>query len=317
MSEKPEISIIVTTYNRANTIERCLDSILNQEFPNYEILLIDDGSTDNTQEIIRKYEDSRLVKIKHPINRGVTAAKNTGLNNIHGEWFTFVDSDDEILPDSLMELFNIVSAYNGNLDAISCNCIDSITGSFTGKGMDKDQLFDFETKLNCSGDFWGITKTNLLGHNRFNENIHGYEDILWFKIYEKARRYYLHKGLLIYHKEGEDRISVKIKSLAEKNRDFIEFYKEKDYLRILKNYRPKQYLIRCCQGIIVNRIYSGDKFFVRFWRKEMYSVKFSLFYKLGVMVVSYFILLLPKGLVRGLYSQLSGKIISKLKHVVD
>ncbi|WP_072543299.1 glycosyltransferase family 2 protein [Bacteroides mediterraneensis] len=93
----PSISIIVPVYNAERTLNRCVDSILSQTFQEWELLLIDDGSTDRSGELCDEYvsKDQR-IKVFHKKNGGVSSARNTGLNHAKGEWITFIDSDDEI-----------------------------------------------------------------------------------------------------------------------------------------------------------------------------------------------------------------------------
>ncbi len=95
----PLISIIVPVYNTAPWLKRCLDSICSQSYNNLEILCINDGSTDNSAEILAEYEkkDSR-IKVFTQANAGLSAARNTGLRNATGEWITGVDSDDYLYP---------------------------------------------------------------------------------------------------------------------------------------------------------------------------------------------------------------------------
>lgn len=96
------ISIILPVYNAEGTIERCLDSILRQTYTDYEILAINDGSSDNSLQLLLKYanKDSRIKVIdKH--NEGVSATRNKGLKLAQRKWITFCDADDEVLPDWL------------------------------------------------------------------------------------------------------------------------------------------------------------------------------------------------------------------------
>lgn len=95
------ISIVMTTYDRATTVGRAIDSVLHQTYPEWELIIVDDGSTDDTQHVLEQFSDSRILVVKHDENRGVTAAKNTGLNELRGEWFSLLDSDDEIVPEAL------------------------------------------------------------------------------------------------------------------------------------------------------------------------------------------------------------------------
>lgn len=93
----PQISAIIPIYNAQNTLNQCIDSILNQTFTDWELLLIDDGSTDQSGELCDKYaaKDQR-IKVVHKKNGGVSSARNTGLDHAKGNWITFVDSDDFI-----------------------------------------------------------------------------------------------------------------------------------------------------------------------------------------------------------------------------
>lgn len=97
-----KISVIVPIYNSGNTLIKCIDSILAQTFADFELLLIDDGSTDNSGFICNEYEvkDSR-VKVFHQPNKGVSSARNVGIENAQGEWIAFCDADDYVLPDWL------------------------------------------------------------------------------------------------------------------------------------------------------------------------------------------------------------------------
>ena len=96
------ISVIVPVYNAEKTLRRCVDSILSQEFHDFELLLIDDGSKDGTPEICDEYaENDKRVRVFHKENGGVSSARNVGLDNAQGEWVTFIDSDDMISCDYL------------------------------------------------------------------------------------------------------------------------------------------------------------------------------------------------------------------------
>lgn len=94
----PQLSIIVPVYNVEKYLARCIDSILSQPFIDYELLLIDDGSKDNSGRICDEYaiKDAR-IRVFHKENGGVSSARNLGLNNAVGEWVYFVDSDDELI----------------------------------------------------------------------------------------------------------------------------------------------------------------------------------------------------------------------------
>lgn len=105
MEQTPKISVIVPVYNVEKYLSRCIESILSQTFTDFELLLIDDGSTDNSSNICDMYalKDNR-IRVFHKKNGGVSSARNLGLDNAKGKWITFVDSDDWIGIDFLSEL---------------------------------------------------------------------------------------------------------------------------------------------------------------------------------------------------------------------
>jgi len=101
----PLISIVIPIYNREYTLHYCIESVLAQEYGRWELLLIDDGSTDHSAEICKSYcEKDEKIKYFHQTNAGAGAARNRGIEEAKGEWITFVDSDDAILPNHLAQL---------------------------------------------------------------------------------------------------------------------------------------------------------------------------------------------------------------------
>lgn len=98
--DTPLISIILPTFNRAHFLPRALDSVFAQTYENWELIIIDDGSTDNTTVVLDEYADPR-IKYHFQENRGVSAARNCGIGQSRGELFALLDSDDEWLPEKL------------------------------------------------------------------------------------------------------------------------------------------------------------------------------------------------------------------------
>ena len=97
----PVVSVIIPTYNRAHLLPRALESVLAQTDPDFEILVVDDASTDATHGVTTAYDDARIRYFRQPENRGVAAARNRGLREARGEFVAFLDSDDEWFPDKL------------------------------------------------------------------------------------------------------------------------------------------------------------------------------------------------------------------------
>ena len=117
MNNTPLVSVIIPTYNRANLIKRSVDSVLNQTYKNFEIIIIDDGSTDNTEKIISSINDPRIVYLKQE-NHGASTARNKGIEIAKGEFIAFQDSDDVWHFDKLEK--QVIALQNNNADVVFC-----------------------------------------------------------------------------------------------------------------------------------------------------------------------------------------------------
>lgn len=118
MSEK--VSIVVPTFNRANVIERALRSILKQTYSDYEVIVVDDGSTDDTESVVAAMEDTRIRYISLPENQGVAHARNVGIQEAQYDYIAFLDSDDEWLPDKLRLQMNEMERLGDEYGMVYC-----------------------------------------------------------------------------------------------------------------------------------------------------------------------------------------------------
>ncbi len=270
LSKRPKVSIIIPTFNRAHLVEKAILSALKQTIKDIEIIVVDDGSTDNTSEVLTKYKN-KIREVRHAKNRGVCAAKNTGLDHVRGEWFTILDSDDEMFEDALEVFLNVPIKIDSRVNAITCNCIDSSTGEFSGVGLDSDQFLSQETILKkTSGEFWGLTKTELIGDKRFNEDLPGWEFTLWYQVDAIARRYYIHTALRIYNtNEGHSVTKENREKNAHKKAQIYRILtSESGYWQTLKKYNRSTLRDHCLKGIFFLRI-EGDRQGVDFYRKML------------------------------------------------
>lgn len=116
----PKISVIVPVYNQEKFLKRCVDSILSQTFTDFELLLIDDGSTDDSAMMCDEYAKvDHRIKVFHKLNGGVSSARNLGLDNAKGIWVTFVDSDDYVSETYLGEL----EKNSNDVDLVVCGAL--------------------------------------------------------------------------------------------------------------------------------------------------------------------------------------------------
>lgn len=101
-----KVSVIIPTYNRTSFLNRAIQSILNQTYQNFELLVVDDASTDNTEDVVKSFNDNRIQYLRHNENRGLSAARNSGIEVARGKYVSFLDDDDEFLPQKLEKQIN-------------------------------------------------------------------------------------------------------------------------------------------------------------------------------------------------------------------
>lgn len=107
---KPVFSVIIPLYNKELIVEKTIRSVLQQTFTNFELIIVDDGSTDNSLNIIKSIEDNR-ISIVEQTNGGPSKARNTGIRNAQSDWLYFIDADDEMLPNTLEHFWNFIIKY--------------------------------------------------------------------------------------------------------------------------------------------------------------------------------------------------------------
>lgn len=139
IEKKSTISVIIPTYNRAQVVSRAIQSVLNQTYQDFEIIVVDDGSIDNTEEVIKELQgqDKMFKYIKHKENRGGAAARNTGIKLSSGHFLSFLDSDDQWLPNKLE---CEVRTLNENKDCVICSTGHTFINEKTGKIISKPIL---------------------------------------------------------------------------------------------------------------------------------------------------------------------------------
>ena len=121
VSDLPKVSVVIPTHDRAHLVGRAIRSVLAQTFQDFEIIVVDDCSVDNTKEVVQSLADSRIRYLRHEINRGGSAARNTGIGAARGEWIAFLDSDDEWLPKKLEKQLEMGYTTDlSNVGAVIC-----------------------------------------------------------------------------------------------------------------------------------------------------------------------------------------------------
>lgn len=192
----PIISIVVPIYNAEKYLRHCIESILQQTFTNFELLLINDGSTDSSQHICDDYSWDSRVRVFRKSNRGVSAARNFGIKKSIGKYLTFVDSDDYLEPNALELLYRNIS--NGDCDLV-CASYRRISSkkelyvcSLSPQILTCQNLATLCYEINFAiilGGVWGkLYKKEIISNHKisFPENIHYSEDNIYNIQYYKC-----------------------------------------------------------------------------------------------------------------------------------
>jgi glycosyltransferase involved in cell wall biosynthesis len=186
-SNIPAVSVVIPTYNRARTVGNAIQSVMAQTFGNWELLVIDDGSTDDTQGVVSAFRDKRLRFHRLDRNRGQSAARNTGINLARGTYVSFLDSDDEWLPEKLAKEVAAFEAGGEAVGLVYCGkeLYDS-DGHFlrqrlpTFEGDVYRRLLDGDLIGSCSRV--ALRKSVLEVVGGFDETLPSYEDWdLWLR----------------------------------------------------------------------------------------------------------------------------------------
>ncbi|MEM6799982.1 MAG: glycosyltransferase [Bacteroidota bacterium] len=301
--KKPKISLVTVTYNRAHLLKRSIESVLAQTYTNWELIIVDNGSIDHTVEVLKPYRAEKYqdkIKIFHlPENRNFAGGTNFGLEQISGEWFSLHDDDDEILPEALETMIAIPLEVDPEVSAVTCNCIDTTTKEFSGFGLEEEGYVSFKDIMTkASGEFWGITRSDLIGAKRLNEQILGYESIFWNEIDRIAKRYYLHKALRIWYTDHGSSLMKKSwsKDLELKSSTYRQLLEEPNFWKYLKEFTPGTYKKKVIRGIFFSTCVKDFSSAERYLEK-LYPNPRSLNRKISTGLINY----TPTNILKGLY----------------
>ena len=191
----PLISVVIPTYNRADRIERSVRSVLDQTYRNIEVIIIDDGSSDHSKEVIDQIRDER-VRYFYQENAGAASARNRGIDEAKGEWIAFQDSDDCWFPEKLMD--QVLAAQCTYCDIVFCKLL------LTDKQIELPKRIG-EGPVAHKYDIYGVgtqtimVRSDVAKNEKFNTSIPRYEDTEWlYRILKDHRGYCLDKPLVEY-----------------------------------------------------------------------------------------------------------------------
>jgi glycosyltransferase involved in cell wall biosynthesis len=241
IKNKPAVSIIIPTYNRRQLIARSIKSVLNQTYQNFELIIVDDGSTDGTEEVVAAFNDQRIRYVRREENKGEAAARNMGIKAARCDYIAYQDSDDEWLPEKLARQMKLLEDASPQVGVI-------YTGFWKAENRRKTYIpFSWVNQKNgdihkelLKGNFIGspvalIKKECFDNVGLFDERLHNLVDWeMWLRI---SRRYHFRcvdEPLAIAHYDSDnvsdnsDSLIDAMELVLEKNRD--EFKEEKKLL---------------------------------------------------------------------------------------
>ena len=214
---KPKISIIVPIYNVEKYLEKCISSLLNQTFSDFELILVNDGSPDNCGKICDSFKekDSR-IKVLHLENGGVCRARNKGMELATGDFYVFVDSDDWVEKNYCSELYRLLISENADISIIEAS-YENLDGEVIfQKPTSSEKVFDgnralvllLEDKVLQSHPWGKLYKVSFLKNINFPENLKCFEDYsTLFKVFDKAIKVVKSNEKLYHYIQHDDSLS--------------------------------------------------------------------------------------------------------------
>ncbi len=187
------ISVIIPLYNKEHTIAKSIDSVLNQSYRDIELIVVNDGSTDKSESVVRSITDDRLLLITQE-NGGPSKARNTGMGHAKGEWTVFLDADDELLPNALQTMHEQVKKYP-EADLIDFNKYlrigdELVPQSHPLEGEVKNPLRAWYYRMIAPGCGHSIYRTGFIQRFPYDIRLRRYEDAeLLVRMLPQSRTY--------------------------------------------------------------------------------------------------------------------------------
>ena len=226
------IDVILPTFNRAYCLKRTIDSVLSQNYQELKLYVIDDGSTDETKNLISQYQNESRLKYFYQVNKGVSAARNSGIKMGQAEWIAFVDSDDEWLPNKLQTQVDFIKNYP-NCQFVHSNEIWIRNGVRVNpkKKFDKSHHDLFRRSLEMcliSPSTVMMKKELCLKHGLFSEEFIVCEDYdLWLKILATEEVGFLSENLIKKYGGHIDQLSTQYPAM--------DFWRIRSMVSLLEN----------------------------------------------------------------------------------
>ena len=243
----PLVSIVIPTYNRAHYLGRALQSVLDQTYTHWEAIVIDDHSTDNTDEVMESFTDQRITYLKIHNNNVIAASRNSGIRVAKGKWIAFLDSDDWWKTDKLQACFDCI---NEKVDLVDHNLeiVSDQPQLFSRKTIKSWQvrtpvLMDLLLNGNAIGTSSVVVRKSLLqqigGINESVEMIAAEDYNTWLRIGQLTEQFVYLPRILGYYLSHNQSISQKDMSITSRSAvaEFIPMLSVSQKLKLEANFR--------------------------------------------------------------------------------
>lgn len=224
----PAVSVVIPTYNRANLLQRAIKSVRDQTLESWELIVVDDGSTDNTKYVVDELTDSRVRYASHDNNEGAASARNTGIEKSKSEYIAFLDVDD-VWYEKKLEI-QLDKAKNQNADLVYCNEVVKGRGknkvrrsTISGKNVWKKLLLN--DRIGSCSRVLAKRKT-LIDAGMFDEGLPSQQDWdMWFRVAKIGKVYNIDE-ILVEKYLYKDNISNDLSKLLQGEERVFEKHKE-------------------------------------------------------------------------------------------
>jgi glycosyltransferase involved in cell wall biosynthesis len=174
------ISIVIPTYNRARDVQQCLETIQAQQFPGLEVIVVDDGSSDDTAEVLQKFPG--IVTIMNPGNFGVNYSRNRGIERASGKYILFLDSDDQLAPGSLQQVMQLLEANPQTQHFLFL--VSDRAQEFATLQHTRQVQYEEWVRGTVGGDFIHVVATAVMKNYLFFEQFRLYEYLNWLRVFK-------------------------------------------------------------------------------------------------------------------------------------
>jgi glycosyltransferase involved in cell wall biosynthesis len=241
MNKEDLVSIVIATYNRGYILPRAIESALKQTYKNIEIIIVDDGSTDNTEEIVEGFSEPRIIYIRHSENLGCSAAKNTGIKNSKGYFIAFLDSDDEYLP---RKIAKSVEAFKNSSPRLGIVASNYYKGNKNDRNIAVGKTYKIKRLSLISS--WVIRRDVFEKIGIFDERLILSQDIDFMIRFRKKLSFcFIEEPLQIIHQSKDSAFYDKRKTIGIRKKYLLNLKNDPELYSRHLNYLGKDF---CCLG---------------------------------------------------------------------